>query len=235
MTVPHTAAKGKNVSLLLDVIAILIILGTIWLSYKRGLLFTVIGLAGYVLSILAAMTLSVPLGSFIYSHLLQGFLLDHIRNYLAGQTLSSFTEQFGQSLQNLAPGLNLSSLFQQETSQLSNAVIRSVVQPIGLTIGRGIAFIVLFFLFISAVHIFENLSTGVSHIPVLGALNRVGGAVLGIVKAILFLFVLCTLLSALMPALAFTHFPITTAVIDKTVFFKYFYQSNPFAAILLKR
>ncbi|MFT8887998.1 MAG: CvpA family protein [Ethanoligenens sp.] len=219
-------------SVLLDVLTVLIILATIWLSYRRGFLYTVIGLVGYVLAVFAAIALSVPLGSWIYTHLLQNIMLAHVKNYLAGHTLSSLTEQFGQSIQQFAPGLNLNSLFQQRTGQLENAAMQAVIQPIGMSIGRGIAFIILFFLFITAVHIFENLSLGISRVPVLGALNRIGGAVLGIVKAFLMLFVICTLISALLPILNVSNFPITTAVIDQTSVFKYFYQSNPFAKIL---
>lgn len=219
-------------SVILDALTVLIILATIWLSYKRGFLYTIIGLAGYVLSVLAAMALSVPLGSWIYTHLLQNILIAHAKNYVAGQTLSSFTESFGASIQKFAPGLNLSSLFQQSTGQVENAAIHAIVQPIGMTIGRSIAFIVLFFLFIAAVHIFENLSLAISHVPILGTLNRFGGAILGIFKAMLVLFVLCTLLLALQPLLAASNIPLTAAAIDHTTVFKFFYQLNPFAKIL---
>lgn len=219
-------------SVLLDALTVLIILATIWLSYRRGFLYTIIGLVGYVLSVLAALALSVPLGAWIYTHLLQNLLLANAKNYIAGQTLSSFTETFGQSVKQFAPGLDLSSLFQQGAGQLAGAAAQAVVQPIGMAIGRGIAFIVLFFLFIAAVHIFENLSLAISHVPILGTLNRIGGALLGFVKAVLVLFVLCTLISALLPALAFSSFPLTSSVIDHTTVFKFFYQLNPFAKIL---
>lgn len=219
-------------SVILDALTVLIILATIWLSYRRGFLYTIIGLVGYVLSVLAAMALSAPLGSWIYTHLLQNILLTHAKNYISGQTLSSFTETFGQSIQKFAPGLNLTTLFQQGTGQVENATIQTVIQPIGIAIGRSIAFIVLFFLFIAAVHIFENLSLAVSHVPILGTLNRIGGAVLGIVKALLVLFVLCTLLSALQPLLTFSNVPLTTTVINQTTVFKYFYEMNPFSKIL---
>lgn len=219
-------------SVILDALTVLIILATVWLSYKRGFLYTIIGLAGYILSVLAAMALSVPLGSWIYTNLLQNFLITHAKNYIAGQTLSSFTESFVASIQKFAPGLNLPSLLQQNAGQMENAAIHAIVQPIGMAIGRSIAFIVLFFLFIAAVHIFENVSLAISHVPVLGTLNRIGGAVLGIFKAMLVLFVLCTLLLALQPLLAVSNIPLTTAVIEHTTILKFFYQMNPFAKIL---
>lgn len=216
----------------LDALTVLIILSTVWLSYKKGLLYTIIGLVGYILSVLAAVILSVPLGSWIYTHLLQGFLTAQVKNYLAGQTVTSLSNSLGQTIQQFAPGLNLSSLFQQGTGQLENTVAQSVVQPIGMAIGRGIAFVILFFLFVAAVHIFEGFSLGLSRIPVIGTLNRIGGAVAGIAKAFLFLFLICTMVEALLPLLTVSQFPITKDVINQTTFFKYFYQLNPFAKML---
>lgn len=219
-------------SIILDALTVLIIMATIWLSYKRGFLYTIIGLAGYVLAVLAAMALSLPLGSWIYTHLLQNTLTAYAKNFFTGQTLSSLTGSLGTSIQKLAPGLDLSSLFQQGANQMENTAIHAVIQPIGMAIGRSIAFIVLFFLFIAAVHIFENLSLAISHVPILGTLNRIGGAIFGIFKAALVLFVLCTLLLALQPLLAVSNIPLTSTVIDHTALFKFFYQLNPFAKIL---
>ena len=216
-------------STVLDAAAVLIILITIWLSYKRGLLYTVVGLVGYVLSILAALALSTPLGTFIYTNLLKGLLMNGAKSYISNQVSSASSSLLGSS------GQGLSALLGQSSSGIANTLLESIVQPIGLSIGKGIAFLLLFFLFIAAVHILEGLAVGLCHVPVLGFLNRIGGAALGIVKAALILFVICTLFKAVLSTAAASSFPISSAAIDKTVVFKYFYQANPLASILLKR
>lgn len=217
----------------LDLVTVLIIAGVVWQSYRRGFVHTVIVLVGYILALLAAISLSTPVGTWIYGHLLQGALTSWVRHAISSQGLSDATGGLAQAIQSLAPGVDVSALLRAGATQAQDAVITSVVQPIGLSIGRGIAFIVLFILFAAAVRILAHFSISLSHVPVLGFINRIGGAVLGFFKALLILFVLCTLLAALLPALSYTSWPLNENAISQSHIFRIIYEANPLQTILL--
>ena len=221
-------------SLLLDALTILIILGAVWLSFRRGLVYSLIGFVGHILALIAAFQLSIPLGAFIYNHFLKDTLLRHAESYLSSMSLSSLSSLFGQTIPNNISSAQLNSILSKAPASVTDSLIQPAVQSIGMELGRGIAFVILFILFIIAVHIFERLAIGVSHIPVIGAVNRFGGAFFGLLKAFLLLFVICSILSAAQSSLVLVHFPLDSNTISSTYLFKYFYQSNPLNSILLK-
>lgn len=221
-------------SIFLDIVTLLIIAGIVWQSYKSGFLHAVISLAGIVLALVAALSLSTPVGGWIYETFLKGALTAWVNSAVSSQTASTVSAAGGlaAALQVLAPGVDLTSLLQQGTAQAQSALLASVVAPLGQSIGRGIAFVLLFMLFAAAVHILARFSTVLSRVPVLGLFNRLGGAVLGFFKAALILFVICTLLAAVLPSLAYTGFPISETTVGQTHVLSLFYDSNPLRKIL---
>lgn len=207
-------------SIMLDVVTAVIIIAVVCKGAAKGFLSALAELAGFVVSLIAAAAFSGPFGSFIYTN----FLKDAVHSAVESAANAKIAGS-GAALAKLA----------STYSAAKNAAVNDAANQAGLLIGRGIAFFIILILCLIIVGLIARAFRGVNRLPVLGALNRLAGAVLGVVTAMLVVFVLCTALSAMMPLFAAQKDPvITTSTIDSTYLFKYIYHNDPLGNILLK-
>lgn len=223
-------------NLFLDLLVVAIAVLTILSAMRRGFIRSVIELIGFFVSLIVSGSLSVPLGAWLYDHFLKSVLTDGVQKQFSAIT-GGTQQAFAQMLNgfHLNAGV-LGTVAKNGTDAANSALINGLVQPLGVMIGRGIAFIILFFLCMAVIHIVANFSDIVGKLPVIGSVNHIGGAAVGVVEAALGIFVLCTLISILLPIFSVEKTPLlTNTTIEKTTFFKYFYHSNPINELLLKK
>jgi uncharacterized membrane protein required for colicin V production len=103
-------------------------------------------------------------------------------------------------------------------------------------LSRGLAFFILLALCLVAVSFVARLSDAVIHIPVLGTINGLGGALVGVIEAMVMMFFISTLLALLISVMALAKDPpITFSQVNATHIYKYVYDLNPLTGILLKK
>jgi len=229
--------KGNNtMSIILDILTIVIIIVIIGVSYSKGLIRSVIELAGLFLSGVAAYFLSIPVGDWIYQHLLKSAVYDGVSNYLTS-VAGGFTEAFNNLLSqyNISGNVINSKTLASGQSQAQGLLMDNVVAPIASSIGRGIAFIIIFIVCLFLVGIIAKLSDIVFKIPVISGLNHIGGAIIGVLKAAIVMFVICTILVVLIPIFSLQkNPPITNTTINSTFILKHIYDINPVRGVLFK-
>lgn len=231
-----------SVSQIVDVAAIVLVLCIVYTSFRKGFLRSVLELAGYVVSAVVARVLCIPVGGWLYDTLLKSNAQQLVSQYLSSlaslgdtQSLESLLSRYG------IPASLLPGSVSQGTATITNgtasqALMGSVVDPIALAIGRGIAFLVLFFLCLWVCHAIARATEVFNHIPLIGGLNRLLGAAVGVAKAALVLFVLDVVVSAVLPLTSLSGQTAAAAsILSHSAVYQAVDGMNPLKDVLLKR
>lgn len=224
----------------IDIVTVIIIVSIIWSCAVKGFVRSFIELIGYVASLIIAGVFSAQLGNWIYENMLKTVLSNAVSSYVStmtGSAQQSFSKMLSDyhldaSIINQAGALDAAK---SGNGAVSNAIMSGIVAPLGGIISRGIAFLIIFLICLTIVGIIAHAGDIINKLPVIHGINMLGGAAVGIVKAMLVLFVLCTIVAILLPIFAMQKDPLfTNTTFNDTYVFKYFYQVNPVKDILLK-
>ncbi|HEX3025830.1 MAG TPA: CvpA family protein [Clostridia bacterium] len=232
-------------SLFLDVVTVAVMGATILFSYRKGLVRSVIELAGYIAAAVAAYIFSVPLGNWLFSlfrPMLAGKFSAGISQALAQQSggvgtglneIAKFVSKYGISTGNASAW---SAGLKSGETALTGSVMNSVVDPFASGIGRILAFALIFALCMVLVRLVARASDVVFHIPVIRQVNGFGGAVVGVVKGFVIMFLISAIITVLIPVFALEkNPPITSQTVSSTIVYKYICQINPLTQLLLKK
>lgn len=210
---------GQNMNIAIstgiDLFLLAVFIIAVFLSVRKGLLKSIIGLVGNILAAAAAFLFSSPLGAYIDSHFLHQSMRQWMINILSptAQTTTAslsnlnFDELFAdmpQFFSDILKNLNIDGvqLADQYTTLKANgeeaaksAIIDIMVSPMSELCSRVIAFVVIFLLALIAINILVWLLDFVVNLPVLRQINKLGGAVLGVINGIIFVFLLSGIIS----------------------------------------
>lgn len=106
----------------------------------------------------------------------------------------------------------------------SKAIIANIIEPIIIVPLRIILFLLIFMVVAILFEAISNASKFINHIPVFSSVNELLGGILGFVKAIIILFVICIGIQFLISLTDDSLVFINTYTIEKTLFFKYIYN-----------
>lgn len=224
-------------SILFDVATVAIIALTVYEGYKRGLLKTVISIAGLILACLAAFIISNPVGDAINSScmnkIVTGTLTKTVKSGsgdFLSKIIGSIPNTVGTSLSGISK--NLGDASEKAVSE----AISAVCAPVSSIVSRCIAFIIILIICIIAIRVIAHFSDVLKHIPIVGTLNAVGGAVVGVIKAFLIMFLISTVVSVSVSVMALGKNPvITQKTIESTYIYKYIDNMNPLTRMLLNK
>lgn len=104
------------------------------------------------------------------------------------------------------------------------ALLANIIDPIVITPLRIIIFLVIFALVAGILEAIANASKIINHIPVIASVNEILGGILGLVKALLILFVICIAVQLLISVTDDSLVFINTYTIENTLFFKHIYN-----------
>lgn len=233
-------------SLFLDALTVIVMGWIILISYRKGLIRSVIELAGYVAASVAAYVFSVPVGNWITLYLLKPLMMNkisgNVAQVVAGQdksvlsglsSISSFLSQYGIQTHAVAA---LSGSIQSGESALTGSIMNTVIAPLFGSIGRVVAFALIFAACMLLIRLVARVSDVVFRIPVIRQINGVGGAAVGVVKAFVIMFILSAIITIMIPAVSLQkNPPITGNTVNHTRIYKYIYRVNPLTRLLLKK
>ncbi len=232
-----------SVSQIVDVAAIVLVLCIVYTSFRKGFLRSVLELAGYVVSAVVARVLCIPVGGWLYDTLLKAHAQQIVSQYLtAFAQLPGVNDGFDGVLAkyhipaSVLPAEVVQGEVPMPSGTAAAALMSGVVNPIALSIGRGIAFLVLFFLCLWVCRGIARATEVFNHIPLIGGLNRLLGAAVGVVKAALVLFVLDVVVSAVLPLTSLSGQTAAVAsVLNHSAVAQIVDELNPLKDVLLKR
>lgn len=216
-------------NIIFDVLTLAIIVLLVYKGYRKGLFRTIASIVGLLLAYVCAFVFSKPIGDAINNSCVNKIVTDKVSdaaNNSLGEYLSNIPNSIG--------GLSINA--QDSGDKIISQAVNSISAPVSEMISRMIGFVIILIVVVIIVKIIAGFSDILKHVPVIGTLNAVAGALLGAVQAILIIFILDTVITISIPMLSLQTNPvITQKTINSTIVYKFFDQVNPLNTLLLKK
>ena len=214
------------------------------LGYKRGFIRTVINLIGYAVSAVLAYFLSQPLATFIFDAFFRKGSVDMINGELTklsgGQSVSSLLDSAFAAIPERVMALASSYVGPLDeikasiaasaptTADVAAAVVEQVIGPIVTIMIQSFAFLILFIVFCILVKIITKALKIIDKLPVIGTANAVLGLVVGLVQAVIFLFIFTSAVSLVIQMSGNQMDVVNSEIVGQSHVFKAIYNMNPF-------
>ncbi|MGN0537382.1 MAG: CvpA family protein [Acutalibacteraceae bacterium] len=230
-----------TIGFIIDTVLVVVFMLFVVTDYKKGFLYAVGETVSVFLASIFASLLSTPLADFIYNHAVAPNVIREVQRLVSGNAItneqaSELFDQFPQFVQNALISVGVSKetityTVNQTGESVPNAV-ETLVKPYFLNFITVLLSVILFFVLMSVLFFVVRLLTKSINFMGLGIVNRLAGAVVGIVKAA-FLFMIV----ALVLYLCISIMPTDTATaiqeqIECTTIFKFFFNFNIPSAII---
>lgn len=197
--------------LTVDILIVVIFGGIVaWSAYK-GAVKTLLGLASLFLAVFCAVKLAGVLAPVLYDKCFSEPIIRAIEANLPSQSAAASTAQQAQAAIEALPelvrrfagamGIDVNEIsaqigsYQYSGTQVAENIAGSVIAPLVTAVCKVVVFIVAFLLLLVVLRILIHVVDHVFDLPVLGTLNRVFGGLLGVIKGLLAVVVLCAVAS----------------------------------------
>lgn len=115
------------------------------------------------------------------------------------------------------------SVINTDSGTISDSILSTIVRPVITVPVRALVFIALFVLLLVLLRFVSKLLRVVNKIPLVGTVNSILGAVLGVAEAAVVIFIVCIGVQVLVNMTGNSLIAINTEVIDSTLLFKHIY------------
>ncbi len=222
------------IPIIYDILAVVIVINCISKGAKNGFAKTAVQTVGYICSAVAALVISSIAAALLYSTVIEPALVEHIQNSITNAVdaqgvvdgvvsaveslpaVSHLLFDFSGVAENLAGSVSLD--YSAIAEDVSDAVIRPVLEPIIKVIIFALASIVLF----ATVAVIAKGSKVVNDVPVIGKANSFFGGVFGIANGFLEVCVAAVILQMIISGGFFPQY-FSEEIILKTFLFKLIY------------
>lgn len=216
---------------ILDGILILIVAICVFIGYRRGFIRSIVQLVGMLAAIVVAFSLSGMIAEWVYDGFLKAPVQESIVELLHRDETPE-PEEIEEVL-SVIPSFLRNTLNVDEIAQEAVAVITEkvnetaettaelvatdVIRPVAITVMRVLLFIVLAIVLSLVVKLLLTILKPITKLPVLRQADGTLGAVIGVVKGLLFVLIAV----AVMQLLASSEALITQTDVDNTVITKW--------------
>ncbi|MBE7045536.1 MAG: hypothetical protein E7397_08385 [Ruminococcaceae bacterium] len=231
---------------ILDILLVAVIACVVWFSMKKGFIKASYHAISVLVTILVVFAFQAPFQEFLE----ESALGDLVREKVAitvNQTVSEHEElQSAQADENallmLIENLPLPEFihkFLEDTiiaqsknlENLKEGLAESVTKMVSSVLMQLVSIVLLFLLVRLGLFILFRILNAVAKLPVINFFNKVLGAVMGAINALLVVYIACALVMLLTPVSAAE--PLNEAI-NQTYLLKYFYQNNLLMTIFLR-
>ncbi len=110
-----------------------------------------------------------------------------------------------------------------DTGNLSEAITDSMVKPVLLVPMRALIFLILFVIILLILNLAAKMFKGINHIPLVGGINKLLGAVAGFAQGAVVIFLVCIFVQVVISLSGNELIFLNTMTIDKTMLFQKVY------------
>lgn len=230
-----------DLSMMIDLIAVLIIVIYVWRSYTVGFVRSLILFIGNI----ASLIISYYLGKILVLGAYSMFMASEIERISVSVAtkisnesapvyiLDTFLEQLPTSLQETALSYlggreNAISYIAQQTSgayTTINELVANVLKSLAIFILQAIFCMILFVICIFIVNIVAKIVGKIFTLPIVGPINSILGGALGLLQAVIILCIIGFAFNAGIMYLADETSTINDSLMQSTSVFKYFYNA----------
>ena len=224
------------------------------MGINKGLIRSVVGLFGKVVSLIVAFIFSENLGVYIDNNYVHGPLRQWLVNELSPTAenvdasitdldMKSLFDELPEFFTNIADFLGFDvnalsaqydSIAQQSIEQAKAAVIDAMISPLSAIVSRVIAFALIFIICSIAIVVLLWLSDLIVNIPIVRQLDKLGGVVFGILNSFLLAFVVVAIIN-----IGSNYFmkdktlESRQKITENTLIYKHFNEYNPLNAMFV--
>ncbi len=230
-----------------DLIAVAVLAIAVFLGYRNGFLRALLQLVGWVAAFIVALALGKPAAEVTFDT----FIAEGVQTQLA-ETLSDVTElpdggEIGDWFEGLPAPIvsvlqnntqlqeklvSLNTGVEATTDNLVDAVMSTVIRPVGVALLQFVFFIVLFLVLLFVVRLLSRLIKPVVKLPLIRQVDGTLGAVLGLFKGLILLFALITVAEIIVATGGDTA-PISQTTLDDTLLVRWIAGINPIRSFLM--
>ena len=237
-------------AIILDILVLGIIGVSVFLAWKKGMIKTIFSLVGGIAAIVLAVSMSTPVAKWINEEYVSPSVRKTVLTAINGSDVGkSYDEALASvdvvdKLQEMPPKLRsfLEKLDVDVEAIMSSAdktkedsvaakekLVNSIADPVSETVSKAIALVGLFVIFFLALLVATFLLDKVfSVLPFAKSINKSGGVIFGLIRALLLVFVL----GAVAYGLASGNVLLSMEELNKTFLMKWINAINPILLIL---
>lgn len=197
-------------SLAIDAVFVVVVLVcTVW-GLKKGFIKSLLGFIGYVIALLAAISISNWLAAFVYDSFLREVFIQKISSVLTDGAAATAAEQAEKLLEAL-PGFVANALVNQGVTAeslegtLAGSVaaiapqVADMISPVVINLMRIIFTVVLFSVLLFLVRVLVRAVGSVFRLPVLRQMDSLLGGAFGLLSGFVFVLLLTAILGLAVP------------------------------------
>ena len=231
---------------IIDILIVVLFVFLVSLAYKKGFLSTIIDTFAVVISAIASHKLFEGVAESVYNLLVRDLVETRFTRVLDDISSSlSVSEKITAMIDGLPQGaVKLAQVMGVDMTSLSNSMnmsgglsddelIKLAVDKIGHTIminvTEVVTFIVLFIVITIALKLIAGIFKKANDIPLLGKFNAILGGVVGVVKALAIVYIVCTgfyFIAGMSGA-----GPVIEAV-NSSIIYKFIVENNPIISLI---
>ena len=183
-------------SIIVDVVVLGIILLCIIVGYVRGLTGSLIKIVSFVLSLVIAFVLFIPVSNFIIENTsLDDNLEQSIRSMIVGQNTVE-EEKMPEAITDY-----ISQKVEEAADNTKEAIADSTAAEVSTTIIKAGTWLILFIIARILLILLRFITALIAKLPVIKQFDKLGGIVYGILEGLIIVYVLLAILSLLSPML----------------------------------
>lgn len=187
---------GKCMSIIVDIVILAILLLCIIIGYVRGLTGSLIKILSFVLSIVIAFILFIPISNLIIENTqIDENLEQSIREMIIGNEQNeednmpqAITDYIGQKVEGAA-------------DDAKEAIADSTANEVAITIVKAGTWIVLFIVARILLIFLRFITSLIAKLPVIKQFDKLGGIIYGILEGLIIIYVLLAIISFVSPML----------------------------------
>lgn len=216
-----------QIGLIIDLVLVLVLLGSVSYGYKRGFMKAAYQIISLVLTVFIVFAFRAPMTEYLYSTELGGTISSTVAekvNMAISQT--DYTQGINNVVSEMGfPQFIADSIMKsmQTVENTKGDVVKSIGDNITDTIMTFLSSALLFAVVRIAMSVIMTALDRMCRLPVLRFMNKAAGAIVGAVNALAIIYIACGLVMLLAPTEAR---PMVNESINQTTVTKYFYNNN---------
>lgn len=199
--------------IVIDIILVAIFALMVFLAAKKGFIKSLLDFVAVIMAFVLAFALSTPVAQAVYDGFVEEIILDAVTAQIdendfdavvAAEEVVEVFEELPDAVINLAASIGID--FDKITDEIDfdeieptdsvKRLVRKIGEPLAVRIMSGVFFILLAVIFIIILKAAVIVISKVAKLPVIGQADTLLGGVLGALKGILVIALICTILRA---------------------------------------
>lgn len=182
-------------SIIIDIIIIVIIALCILEGYKRGLVGMAFSIISFFVALIIAFILFNPVATFIIDNT---ELDENIKNAI----IDNFVEETGQTQEAENMSDAVTNYIDNSLNEIKNIGVISVAHNIATITIKALSFIGVFIIAKLILIFFRKFADLIAKLPLIKQVNKGGGIIVGLIKALIIIYLILAILSLIMPLFA---------------------------------